>query len=252
VRTRIAYAGAGALGGHHYHELYVAGVDRGKPVRVTGVDLAYDGSPAWSPDGKRIAFTHSTGDRSVIDVVDADGDNRETLTTDPAPRRGSDFGPTWSPDGKQIAFARATSDGHGWTWAAIYVVDADGGNERLLVDHALDPAWSPDGRQILFTKYRRSYGSSDDCVYSCGIYVVNADSVGRTPAGRGIRRLQASGPLDTSPAWSPDGDEIVFMSTRDARKGWVGERELYVMDADGTNVRRLTTNRVGEGEPDWR
>jgi TolB protein len=99
-------------------------------------------SPAWSPDGSRIAFA-SGGVQSDIHVMDADGTGVAQLTDDP----GHDGAPSWSPDGTKIAFISNRSgnplvDGT----LAIYVMNADGtGVEQLTNDAAYDAAWSPAG-----------------------------------------------------------------------------------------------------------
>ena len=243
--TRIAYVSTGDAveGWDGDLELHVVGVDGGEPRRLTD-DGRPDRDPAWSPDGRRIAFTHYVGPAdSVIEIIDADGGNRRTLTT------GTQSGPTvsnptWSPDGEQIAFARTVPGTEGPISAALYVVDAAGGDERLVVEDALSPAWSPDGTQLAFVKYHQVY--SDECSLTCGIHVVNVD-------GTDLRRLTEPVAFDTAPAWSPDGTEIVFMSDRtghdgNGKWGW----ELYVVDVDGSDLRRLTTNDIWDGDPDWR
>ena len=104
--------------------------------------------PAWSPDGRQIAFnSRPLGILGDIYVMDADGNNIRRLTNRPD---GCDLHPTWSPDGKQIAFA---AGGRQRVDFDIYVIDTDGGNIRPLTDDRAsdnDPAWSPDGKQIAF------------------------------------------------------------------------------------------------------
>ena len=128
---------------------------------------------------------------------------------------------------------------------AVYVVEPNGDGERLLVEDAAEPAWSPDGESIAFTSSRDRFGETcfHDCSVNGEIYVARAD-------GTGLRRLTTSRAQETSPAWSPDGKRIAFVSDRSDRNGH--EYEIYSMAVDGSDVRRLTTNDVWDLEPDWR
>lgn len=137
--------------------------------------------------------------------------------------------------GDDIAFVSSRDGDY-----AIYVMAADGSNERRLTDERgdistpagvqfqTDPAWSPDGTRIAFASARE--GSFD-------IYVMNADGTGTT-------RLTSTDENDQGPTWSPDGSRIAFARTDDLQ-------HVYVMNADGTGVRRLTDDVAEEAEPAW-
>ena len=186
--------------------------------------------PAWSPDGKRIAYTSSgamdtAGGFWRIYVIDADGKNRQILSDDAV----DDRQPSWSPDSKRIAFV-SWRDGFG---KGIYVMDADGKNQKRLTDnlsHEWEASWSPDGQRIAFVSHRDE---------NTDIYVIDAD-------GGNQRRLTRNPAPDTNPSWSPDGKRIAFVSTRD------GNFEIYVMNADGARlVRRRTKDHSDDIEPTW-
>jgi Tol biopolymer transport system component len=183
-------------------------------------DLPWDEeSPAWSPDGTRIAFIRVARDELLRDiyVMNADGTDVTRLFRDP------DFSGVevqrldWSPDGAKIAFVRNLPVGK----FDIYVMNADGTGLERLTDAPLydfSPAWSPDGTKIAFESRRD--GGFD-------IYVMNTD-------GTSVSQLTDDPAADGRPSWSPDGTAFVFESLRD------GKYDIYMMNADGTGVRRLT------------
>ena len=174
-----------------------------------------DGQPAWSPDGKKIAFSRSeypNFNNGEIYVMNSDGSNQTNLTNNPA----ADFFPDWSPDGAKIAFASGRDGISG-----IYVMDADGSHvTRLTTISASEPRWSPDGTKIAFTTDRD--GNNE-------IYVMNAD--GSNPV-----RLTNNSTNDYQSCWSPDGAKIAFTSGG-----------IYVMNADGSNPVAISDG----SEPDW-
>ena len=135
-----------------------------------------------------------------------------------------------APQRAQIAF-RSNRDG-GWE---IYVMDADGENQRRLTDNRADDrraAWSYDGGSIAFQSFRdRNFE----------IYVMDAD-------GSNQRNLTNNPGSDYNPSWSPAGPRIAFYTDRDAF-GVIGE--IYVMDADGNNQRRLTNHPADDWYPAW-
>ncbi|MDE0554577.1 MAG: DUF5050 domain-containing protein [Candidatus Poribacteria bacterium] len=205
------------------------GLEAGPIRRLTYSSGRGSSDPAWSPDGRFIAFTSEYDDAThdaphQIDVMNADGSNLTNLTNNTA----GGFRPSWSPDGRFIAF-ESYRDGN----SEIYVMNADGSNPRNLTNNPAsdwDFSWSPDGRFIAFESYRD--GNSE-------IYVMNAD-------GSNPRRLTNNTAYDGEPSWSPDGRFIAFESSRDDYRD-----EIYVMNADGSNPRRLTNNNASDSDPVW-
>jgi Tol biopolymer transport system component len=208
-------------------EIYLMHADGSGQINLTN-NSATDEYPAWSPDGKRIAFVSNRDLLEDIYVMNADGSNVTRLTEND----WGDGGPTWSPDGTRIAYASEHVRGEaGWDWD-LYVMNADGsGMTRLLKRPGLDlfPAWSPDGNRIAFTC------KSDS---ELGVCVINAD-------GTGWRRLSDDVASDQHPSWSSDGRYIVFSSAR------TGNWEIYVMNPDGSGQVRLTTSDASDGQPSW-
>ena len=187
---------------------------------------AWLAAPAWSPDGRKIAFERPRPDRnaegyvinSEIFVVNADGSGERRLTRNTV----RDSNPVWSPDGRRIAFES--------NWQ-LNVMNADGSGQRRLTRNGgrnFAPAWSPDGQKIAFERRlgRQKYGSCSGCgrASTFEVHVMNAD-------GSGQQRLTTQG---AQPDWSPDGQKIAFMSERD------GNGEIYTMNADGSQQRNLT------------
>ena len=115
----------------------------------------WDQTPAWSPDGKRIAFefTRDGAHASDIYVINIDGSEQRNLTD----HVYVDATPSWSPDGKKIAFAsvRDTESGSLMSRVEIYVMNADGSELRRLTRDFFEdsyPCWSPDGKKIAFIR----------------------------------------------------------------------------------------------------
>jgi TolB protein len=246
-------------------EIYIADYDGANQRRIT-INRTMNLTPNWSPDGRSIAYTsYRTG---IADIMIS---NIFAGTLEqPTKGVGQNYLPVFSPDGSKIAFA-SNRDGNN----EIYVMNRDGSNvTRLTNNQAIDvtPTWSPTGTQIAFTSERSG---------SPQIYVVNADGSGlrrissesyadratwsppplneiaftaKTGPGFDIKILNiASGETrqitfgegsNESPAWSPNGRHLAFMSTR------AGRSQIFTVDRDGRNLRQIT--RDGNNTyPNW-
>jgi dipeptidyl aminopeptidase/acylaminoacyl peptidase len=202
---------------------------------------AHESSPAWAPDGTRIAYVVTDGSRetSEIRVLNADGSLVMRLTTELA---GSDLPtwsdwPTWSPDGTRLVFG-----GYGDHGYEIYITGLDGTGLRRLTDEADNgvdgahmPAWSPDGTRIAYSANRYDPATQTE---TQAIHVMNPD-------GTDHEQLTDGSAIDEAPAWSPDGARIAFSRKVD------GNSEIYIMNADGTSQRNLTSNPAEDGDPTW-
>ena len=150
--------------------------------------------------------------------------------------------PRYSPDGKKIAFLSVPGQN-----GEVCVIDSDGSNFQQLTNtpgkrrDSSYPAWSPNGKKIAFASDRD--GFREFKIYVMNVDGSNAQRLTRPKEGRG----------DAHPAWSPDGERIAFHSNRDGSSkelDW-NEFEIYVMDVDGSNLRRITTNSYFDAQPDW-
>lgn len=195
-------------------------------VRADGRGLHEVGKgshPDWSPGGHRIAYNGSTLDSDVGAVYALDPDGSTDVLLARSVGNTAYEMPTWSPDGERLAFtvvAAPDSPGSSST-PYLAVVNQPGGRIRGLAGApAFEPDWSPDGRRIIYTLYRRTAEGSTSEIRL--LYLIKHTT----------SRLHGG----WHPRWSPDGRRIVFS----AGIAGIGPSQVYVMDADGSNVRQLT------------
>jgi len=197
-------------------------------TRIKVVDATVsDGYPAVSSTGKQIAFYGKYDDYKTwsIHTADIDGSNIRRLTN---VKQVWDSAPAWSPDGKTIAFAREYKGSNGGWQEEIWLMNADGTEQRQI--KALKgraPEFMPDGRLLFQSKASPSQ-----------ISIANID-------GSNVIKLTNDDTNNMSPKISPDGSQIAYLSNRD------GNQEVYVMNIDGSGQQRLTSNRVEEWDPAW-
>jgi TolB protein len=252
-------------------EIYISDYDGANQRRIT-VNRSLNIVPAWSPDGRAIAYTsYRRANRPDIYVSYIyEGRPPET------PAKGTDFIhnflPAWSPDGTRIAFM-SNRDGN----PEIYVINSDGSNLRRLTNHPgndASPTWSPAGNQVAFTSDRAG---------SPQIYIVDADGLGqprRITTGESyadratwapapyneIAYAAKTGPgydihvydlasgrtnqitngegTNESPAYSANGRHIAFTSTRS------GKTQVYTIGRDGVGLQQIT--KAGNNyHPNW-
>jgi Tol biopolymer transport system component len=216
------------------------------PRRIYSDDVTLMGLQ-WSRDGRWIAFAAGaffTANRPTrpakIMVMSADGAQMRVLTG-----QGNSGFPSWSPDGTEIVYRYWNGNEHG-----LRIVNVATGQSRVLTTGEDNlPSWSPKGNTIVFTRYapdeRFHYDEFD-------IYSIRPD-------GSGLKRLTDSEGNDAHTSWSPDGNFILWSSSR---FGYKDESplvisqlqpygELFMMNADGSNQRPLTDNPYEEGTPAW-
>jgi len=166
----------------------------------------------------KIAFVSNRDGNDELYMMDYDGANATRLTFN----KVVDYSPSWSPDGKMIAYTSYQSLVPG-----LYILNIYEGTRTAvsLKGNNFSPAWSSDGKKLAFCSSMD--GNSE-------IYTADASEDNIKRKSFAIKRLTFNSGIDTAPSWSPTGREIVFTSDRG------GTPQIYVMDAEGSNVRRIS------------
>jgi TolB protein len=191
---------------------------QGGDLRQLTRDNVNDIDPAWSPDGRRIAFARQVIDfdryPSSLYEMDADGSHLRRLT-----KSGFDSSPSWAPDNVHLVFARRDRSAF-----EIAVLDTRTGRIRALASDATAPAWSPDGRLIAFVSSNRRL-----------LRLVRPDGRGERTLfrSRQVKGVPPDG-LILRPTWSPDGRTLAFTLFTYGKLSSFWERELVVARTGGT------------------
>jgi len=237
-RTRIIFSSR--RDGQAKNDLYVMDANGRNFERLTDTPEAGEWSAKYSPDGGRIAYVREAADGWTLWVMRADG-------TDARPVAGTyllvEF-PAWAPGAKELYFAaiKATPAGAPPEESHIYSVDLATGDVRTRIDTGTRdacPHFSRDGKRLTYAATRTDGGGTNVDLFAHDL--TSDDTTGATDVA-----------LTTDPARddygfpSPDDSQLVFVSDRD------GNAELYLMNRDGSNQRRLTnTPEVRENVPEW-
>jgi len=211
--TRIAYV---AKTGRRY-VLWVADADgKGERDALTSNEPII--SPAWSPDGNKLAYVSFEGGKATVMSQELTTGRRRVL----ASFKGTNSAPAWSPDGSQLLVTLSRDGG-----SQLFVMGIDGGGARRLTQSGsidTEAAWSADGSTIYFVSDR---GGSPQ-IYRMPV------------AGGSAQRVTFNGPYNISPALSPDGRWMTFIGQVN------GAYKVHLMELSNGNVRVLTDTRDDE------
>lgn len=281
LKNRIVFSSTrGTPGGLDDIELWSMNPDGSDPLRITN-NSVIDGGPTVSPDGSRIAFLRGAfGTNAEIWVAKADGSDAVQVTS----TNEAIWSVDWSPNGQRLLFARRLGLTDVYD---LVVIDPDGGNEVVIgptdpgrTIRRISPRWSPDGLRIAFgtdssLNTIAADGSDEQVVYphvissvswaAQGNRLVFNSAEGPAPAGAGqfgttAFVIQPNGqglvPVPTTtanteygaPAWSPDGQKLVFSRHLISSGG----SAIWVAQADGSNAFELAGLGAINGGPAWR
>lgn len=177
---------------------------------------------AWSPDGTKLAFTLSAGGNQEIYIMNRDGSGLRRMTNHPE----IDTTPTWSPTGNQIAWVSGRTGN-----PQIYIMNADGTGQRQLTHEpwADRPTWSP----APFNEI--AYAAKTGAGFDIKVYDFAKGAATKITDGIGTNE---------SPAFSPNGRHVAFVSTRN------GKAQIFTVDRDGNHLRQIT-REGNNGYPNW-
>ena len=218
------------------YDLWLMDPDGGRQTRLTTSD-GHESSPEWSPDGTKVAFAASPdGGPADLYVMDADDGNLRQLTH----TSDCEDTPTWSSDGQLIVAVSRKGCDDDPSASLVVLASDDSGEPRQIVEApALWPDLSPDGRHLVYTGLNAN--RDDGALWVSDPDGTNAHAL-----------LLPSVNSPSEPSWSPDSQQIAFVSPTDSyahEDPGLWNEDVYTTDPNGMNIERVTTTAGNDHWP---
>jgi TolB protein len=217
----------------HAH-IYLQRVNGSSVVQLTD-DSADEAFPDFSPDGKTIAFCSTRGGSWNIYTMDTNGQGLVQVTNG----QEQDVHPSFSPDGRQMVYSSLNPRSQRWE---LWVISPET-NQKRMIGYGLFPSWSPD-KQVDRIAFQRARERGTHLYELWTLELLNGD------ARRLTQVAVSSTDAILTPSWSPDGKKLAF-ATMSRPGAAINDRDIWVVDADGSHRRRLTEGEAANFQPYW-
>lgn len=219
-------------------DLYLKRIDGAAVTQLTA-DPANDVMPAFSPDGRRIAFASDRAGNWDIYIIDITGGQPVQVTNSPA----HEIHPSWSPDASTLVYSTLGQQSGQWE---LVTVEVERPTTKKFIGYGLFPNWSPVDNRIVFQRAR------ERGTRWFSVWVIELDAQGE--AQRPTEIAAATNAACITPDWSPDGRHVVFCTvvepgSDDATKPT--QADVWIVSADGRHRANLTQSRFANLQPVW-
>ncbi len=238
---KIAYMSADISAGFYNWDIYLLDVDRRLSQQVTD-GTQYERYPSWSPDGRYMVYHSNQRGSYDLYIYDTENEETQSLTPSVGSQAYNEAMPQWSPDGELIAYHSNETGTYN-----LYLTDSEGSFSAQVsfnnrdTGNAIRLSWSPDGKRVVY--------ASENFMGGMNLWIADlAEVLSAHPSDPlpGTPLTDSEFENDWFPTWSPDGEQIMFVSSR------TGDQDIYIIDADGENLRNITdTPTVEETQPIW-
>lgn len=218
-------------------DLYLKRINGSSLQQLTN-DAANDVMPAFSPDGKRVAFASDRAGNWDIYLMDTTGGQAIQLTNDLT----HELNPSFSPDGKMLVYCTYGAQSGQWE---LVVIDIDNPTTKRFIGYGLFPEWSPKDNRIVFQRARER-GTRWFSIWT--IELVNGEGV------RPTEIAASSNAAVIAPAWSPDAKHVAFSTVIDPNSEQLDrpvQADIWILNADGSGRANLSNSQFANLHPVW-